>query len=155
MSGPPSGRAVRVLLVDDYPAVREVLARALRLCGLEVWAAAGGAEALALCRRHPGGVDVALIDLLMPGLDGPQTLAALRRLDPALPALFLSGDPGRLTAGDLAAMGVAAAVGKPVADFDALARRLRDAAGSRPGRGGPHLYPGPGAAGRVMEGERS
>jgi CheY-like chemotaxis protein len=47
-----------------------------------VWLAAGGQEALDLYQRHREAIDVVLLDVRMPGLDGPQTLAALRALNP-------------------------------------------------------------------------
>jgi two-component system, OmpR family, response regulator len=108
---------------------RARVTQALGLRGFPAWAAAGAGEALAAYRAHREAIHVALLDVVLPGPDGPGTLVALRRLDPDLPALFISADPDRLTAGELAGMGVAGVVGKPVTDFDSLVRLLREAAG--------------------------
>ncbi|MDZ7729502.1 MAG: response regulator [Dehalococcoidia bacterium] len=81
---------VTVLLVDDADDVRRVLARMLRGAGAAVVDADGGATAVALMREH-GGIDVAVLDLAMPGSDGLATLRELRHLDPGLPAVTMSG----------------------------------------------------------------
>lgn len=80
-----------VLLVDDDPDLRMIGELALRqVGGLAVTVAASGAEALALAAAAPP--DVILLDVQMPGLDGPATLAQLRA-DPrtaAIPVVFLT-----------------------------------------------------------------
>lgn len=84
-------RAPVVLVVDDDPGVRQFLEFALGRRGFGVLLAQDGREAVALYRADPASVDVALVDVTMPGLDGPQTLAALRDVDADLPAAFMSG----------------------------------------------------------------
>ena len=122
-----------VLVVDDEEAVRKVLEIALRLSGLEVRLVANGEEAVELCRRD-GGVGVALLDVQLPGLDGPQTLAALRGLDPGLVCCFMSGDTGRYSAAGLLAMGAAHFFAKPFVLAEVV-RVLREvAARARPSR---------------------
>lgn len=68
-----------VLVADDDPAIRSLFARVLAREGFEVVEAANGAEALARVQERP--VDVALLDSLMPVLDGRATLARLRSDD--------------------------------------------------------------------------
>jgi CheY-like chemotaxis protein len=63
-----AGRPLRVLVVDDYPDTAESLAVYLGVSGHDVRAARGGPEALALLDGWTP--DVAIIDLLMPGMDG-------------------------------------------------------------------------------------
>ena len=58
-----------VLVVDDEPAVRSLLEVGLRREGLQVWSAAGGRQAVELYREHPGAIGVALLDVLMPGME--------------------------------------------------------------------------------------
>ncbi len=115
-----------VLVVDDDPHVLEMLAVALRHFGLDVEAAPGGEEAERLSRARPA--DVVLCDVVMPGMDGPATLLALRALDPALPFVFMSGLWGRYAKEELLALGAAAVVEKPFRDLPALAGLLREAA---------------------------
>jgi CheY-like chemotaxis protein len=69
-------------VVDDHDAVRTLVVLMLRRAGFTVQSAAHGEEALELYReRHPA-IDVVLLDVQMPGLDGPATLAALQEIDP-------------------------------------------------------------------------
>ncbi len=92
-TNPPPGRTT-VLVVDDNPVVREVTARLLERGRLRVLTAAGGVEAIERLLSCAEGVDAALLDLMMPGIDGAHTFRALRRLRPDLPILLVSGyDP--------------------------------------------------------------
>lgn len=70
----------RVLVVDDVAVNRQVLARAVTVLGYEAVTADDGAEALARLREAPdtGGIDVVLLDLLMPVLDGFATLQHIK-----------------------------------------------------------------------------
>ncbi len=108
-----SPRAYGVLVVDDEGAIRSVLIDGMRQKGFSVWVAASGKEALDLYRRHREAIDVVLLDVRMPGLDGPQTLAALKELSPDIRACFMSGDLGEYTEEVLCGMGVAAVFLKP------------------------------------------
>lgn len=81
---------VKVLVVDDHVIVREGLRAILKaLPATEpVGEARNGYEAIELVRRLP--VDLVLMDLLMPEMDGVTTIAALGRLMPALPVIALT-----------------------------------------------------------------
>ncbi len=92
---PPGKSALPVILVaDDDPAIRHLLERALRLHGLAAQAVASGTEAVEAVRRQPGDIDLALLDLQMPGQDGLTTLAALEQLKPGLRCCVMSGGVG-------------------------------------------------------------
>ena len=87
------GRVV-VLVIDDNPMVREIGARMLEFLGLETLEAEDGVEAVEVFRKHHGKICYILCDLTMPRMDGWETLAALRRIDPGIPAILASGyDP--------------------------------------------------------------
>ena len=80
-----------VLIVDDDPANRDLLARRLQRYGVRTTPAQSGVEALQLLRK--GAFDLVLLDLLMPGLDGYQVLVKLKA-DPKLrhvPVIMVSG----------------------------------------------------------------
>ena len=79
---------MRILVVDDEPAVRESLRRALRLEGYEVELAADGQEALDVV--HANGPDAMLLDVSMPRLDGLETCRRLRTEGNGLPVLMLT-----------------------------------------------------------------
>jgi two-component system, OmpR family, response regulator MprA len=81
--------AVRIMVVDDEPAVRESLRRALSLEGYDVELAADGAEALEAIRDH-GDPDAILLDVLMPRLDGLEVARRLRARGLRTPILMLT-----------------------------------------------------------------
>jgi serine/threonine-protein kinase RsbW len=109
-----AGRATGVLVVvDDEPAVRRLLELVLTWEGLAVWPAAGGRAAVEFYRLHGDRIGAVLLDVAMPGLDGPQTLAALRQINPQVRALFVSGGRGDYAPEALLAMGADAVLQKP------------------------------------------
>jgi DNA-binding response OmpR family regulator len=74
-TAPPPER--RVLVVEDDPSIRELVSLHLKLEGFGVLPSADGAEALRLARTEP--VDLIVLDVMLPGLDGVSVLAAIRR----------------------------------------------------------------------------
>ncbi len=81
-------RAMRVLVVDDEPAVREVLERILRLDGYEVECVTDGREALR--RQQAAPADAVLLDVLMPNVDGFATCRRMRATGDRTPVLMLT-----------------------------------------------------------------
>jgi DNA-binding NtrC family response regulator len=79
----------RILLVDDEERFRANLEKMLGAQGLTVSARSSGAEALEELRHTP--YDVIVLDIRMPGLDGLATLAEIKRLDPEVEVIILSG----------------------------------------------------------------
>src|SRR5207253_1417370 len=94
-----------VLVVDDEPAVRTLLQLSLGHHGFTVWSAAGGKAAVELYRQHQAEIAVALLDVQMPGLDGPWTLIALRQINPQVRCCFMSGHTGEYDAETLLDLG--------------------------------------------------
>jgi PAS domain S-box-containing protein len=80
-----------VLVVDDEPVLRRVCARLLNKLGYQALEAAGGEEALRVYREQGPKIDLVLLDLIMPGLNGIQTLERLREMDPDVRVLLCSG----------------------------------------------------------------
>src|SRR5512143_197148 len=78
----------RLLLVEDDAAIAEPLARALRRDGYEVDWVATGAEAIALAKA--GSLDLVVLDLGLPDIDGVDVCRRLRADDPDLPVLMLT-----------------------------------------------------------------
>jgi two-component system response regulator MprA len=83
-----SGNSARLLVVDDDPDVRESLSRALRYAGYDVATASDGGEALDSVARFP--VDLVVLDVLMPVMDGFDTCRRLRERGDATPVLVLT-----------------------------------------------------------------
>lgn len=83
-------RGGAVLLVEDQDMVRDIAESMLRHLGFTVIAAHDGAEAVERFRERPD-IRCVVTDLAMPGMNGWETLAALREFQPNLPALVVSG----------------------------------------------------------------
>jgi CheY-like chemotaxis protein len=88
---PGRGKGQRVLVVDDEPAMRQITAAILRNHGYEPLLAADGQEALAVWEKHRSEIRAVVTDLMMPRMDGPTFLRALRRVAPDLPAISITG----------------------------------------------------------------
>jgi two-component system cell cycle sensor histidine kinase/response regulator CckA len=83
----------RVLLVEDEDAVRSVGARALKRQGYTVLEASTGLEALEVMEAHAGQVDLVVSDVIMPEMDGPTMNNEMRKSNPDLQIVFVSGYP--------------------------------------------------------------
>ncbi|HWB22714.1 MAG TPA: response regulator transcription factor [Gaiellaceae bacterium] len=79
-----------ILVVDDDQAVRDALRRALTLQGYSVEAAADGEEALEMLAKTGAAVDLLVVDILMPGLDGLEVTRRLRADGNQIPILMLT-----------------------------------------------------------------
>jgi signal transduction histidine kinase len=115
----PADLAATVLLVDDDEAVRGVVRGGLELRGYKVLEADSGEAALSLAGEHP---EIAVIDYAMPGMDGAQTAARLRRLLPRLPIILASGHAD--TAAVERALGGSATVLRKPFDIAVLAETM-------------------------------
>ena len=80
-----------LLVVEDDPAVRRVISRALEAAGYRVVVARSGEDALALPPAQVAGVALVVTDVVMPGLDGPHLAAELRARHPGIRVLYVSG----------------------------------------------------------------
>jgi anti-anti-sigma factor len=114
--GSPNG----VLVVDDETTVLCVLAARLRTEGYTVWLAGHSQQAIELYQRHRQEIAVVLLDVLMPGMDGPHTLTALRKLCPTVRCCFMTGDPMAYTEEALLQMGAVRVFRKPFAFTEVL-----------------------------------
>lgn len=81
----------RVLVIDDFPLVRGLVALLLRREGFQVAEAAGGAEGIRLLCATP--VDLVLTDLRMPDRSGWDVARAARQFWPGLPVVLVTADP--------------------------------------------------------------
>lgn len=102
-----------VLVVDDDHLVRCVLQLGLQRNGFEVWLASNGRKAIDLYREHREDIDVVLLDVQMPGLDGPQTLDNLCQMNPEVLACFIGDNLGAYEPEELLMYGAAHAIAKP------------------------------------------
>ncbi|HWR51231.1 MAG TPA: response regulator [Bryobacteraceae bacterium] len=124
--------ALRVLVVDDEPAVLRMVATMLEHAGFTVQTAHSGADALALIREQPEAVHLLLSDIMMPGLGGLELASKAGEIAPLLPILFMSGFTGMAAPhGPL--------IAKPFKSAELIAAIERVLSPSRraPGRQGP------------------
>jgi CheY-like chemotaxis protein len=88
--GPP-GKLETILLVEDQAFVREVTGEVLRSAGYEVLTAKDAGEAMNLYDQRNGEVELLLTDVVLPGETGRELASKLRRNNPALSILLVSG----------------------------------------------------------------
>ena len=88
-----------MLVVDDDVDVLEIARELLMRAGFHVLTAGGGAQALALFRVHAQEIDLVILDLHMPEVDGDATFREIRQLRSDARVVIVSGYPERMTAG--------------------------------------------------------
>jgi two-component system cell cycle sensor histidine kinase/response regulator CckA len=103
-----------ILLVDDELQIRVSCAEYLRQLGYVVFEAANSEKALEVFKSNASGIKMLLTDLVMPGMGGMELARELRRLDPKLAILFMSGFSGTSNA-ELQKISASAMLPKPVA----------------------------------------
>ncbi len=81
----------RILLVDDESVIRQTASSMLRRLGYDVVAFEHGGEALTFFREFGKGVQLAIVDMMMPGMDGSALTRALLKLAPQLPIILSTG----------------------------------------------------------------
>ncbi len=85
------GRGETILLVEDDRAILTLGERILRKLGYEVLAAQGAAKAAEMVEAHNGRIDLLLTDVIMPDMSGRELCQKLRRTQPGLRCLYMSG----------------------------------------------------------------
>jgi len=90
-SGPVRGGHETILLVEDEPAVRDLVREALAAQGYEVLVADGGPTALKISEQREGTLDLLLTDVVMPRMGGGELATRLREKRPGLRVIFMSG----------------------------------------------------------------
>jgi two-component system cell cycle sensor histidine kinase/response regulator CckA len=117
-----------VLVIEDEEQVRNVTVQILKTFTLQVQDAANGTEGAAVFRANAGRFDLVVLDMLMPGLNGEQTLAALRAIKPDVRVLLVSGYSEGDVLRRLAGAGPLAFLPKPFTR-DGLEQKLRELLG--------------------------
>jgi CheY-like chemotaxis protein len=112
-----------ILIADDMGLILALFKIELELQGFDVWLAEDGYRAIDLYRSHKDHIDIVLLDVQMPGMDGPQTLAGLRDINDHLLVCFMTGGMGDYRLNDLLARGAASVFRKPFR-FTEIARHL-------------------------------
>ncbi|MGC8720624.1 MAG: sigma-54-dependent transcriptional regulator [Thermodesulforhabdaceae bacterium] len=114
----------KVLLVDDEAEFLETLIKRLRKRKMQVDAVPSGEEALAYIQNNP--VDVVVLDVRMPGMDGIQTLSAIKAIHPLVEVIMLTGHANVEVAIRGMDLGAFDYLMKPM-DIDDLVYKIEDA----------------------------
>ena len=126
----PDKNGKTILLGEDEPEVRSYLEVALRCQGYTVELAQDGDEVLSYFQGGNPGISAVLLDIIMPGKDGIETLRAIRNLDKDLPVIMVSGASSPLNVVEAMKNGATDFLGKPVNHED-LRRIIKKALDSR------------------------
>jgi CheY-like chemotaxis protein len=119
---------IDILVADDEMIVRRLLEMVLRPSGIRLESVSSGTEAIRIFEEHHADVRLVLLDIQMPGLDGPETFRRLKAINPDVRVLFMSGDPGGHSTTELIEMGALGLIEKPFGDLMMVASRLRQIA---------------------------
>jgi PAS domain S-box-containing protein len=87
----PKGNGELVLVVDDEATICEIAKNTLESHNYKVLTASNGIEAIALYAQEKDNIDMVLIDLMMPGMDGSTTILTLQRINPQVQIIAMSG----------------------------------------------------------------
>lgn len=90
-SNSSSGNAEWILIVDDEAAILETTKVSLEAYNYHVLTANDGIEAISLCAQYKHKIAVALVDMMMPSMDGLTTIQTLKKIDPQIKAIAISG----------------------------------------------------------------
>jgi hypothetical protein len=85
------GAGQTILVADDESTILEITKLALEANGYSVLTASDGTEAISQAASHPGVISLVVCDMSMPFMDGPATIRALRKMDPKLRFIAVSG----------------------------------------------------------------
>jgi signal transduction histidine kinase/ActR/RegA family two-component response regulator len=122
--------AETILLVEDEARVRKLIVDVLTARGYNVLEATRGEEAIRLCKIHHGEIDLAVVDVVMPEISGPELVRQLASLRPATNVLYISGYTDEAIVHHGIPESGAAFLQKPFLP-DALARKVREVLDSR------------------------
>ncbi|HEX4608752.1 MAG TPA: response regulator [Urbifossiella sp.] len=112
-----------VLVIDDDTAVRQTLGAMVEWNGYATRLAGSGEEGVRVYDRHRDEIAAVVLDVRMPGKDGPETLEELWARAPDLPCVFITGFGGRYASEELTGRG-AVVLSKPVG-MDELGQAIR------------------------------
>ena len=115
-----SGYGQTVLIVDDEAFILQMTSVALASAGYRVFTASDGSAAIATFRQHHHEIAAVLLDMMMPELDGLQTLDELRKIDPQVTVIACSGLRTTQREAEALDRGVKAFLPKPYSDDQLL-----------------------------------
>lgn len=119
-----SSPSCQVLVVDNNVNICQMFKLALKSVGIEACIAESGEKAVEIFRSSPSSIKAVLMDIVMPGLNGLDTMAVLRTINPALPAVFMTASAETYRAAVFAKFGADVRI-KPFEDIHEIVTLLR------------------------------
>ncbi len=98
----PDGMGELVLIAEDEPFIRDITKDSLEFHGYKTVIANDGIEALSMYLQHRENVQIVLLDMIMPYMDGPSTIRALEKLNPNVKLIAVSGSTEKFKAAEAA-----------------------------------------------------
>ncbi len=123
-AGRAQGKGELILLVEDETGIREITQLALTSNNYQVMTASDGFEAVALFTKHGGQIKLVLTDLMMPFMDGSALVRILRKMNPHIPIVVMTG-AGARELEPLAGLDIQRVLAKPYTS-DKLLAMLRE-----------------------------
>lgn len=117
---PRAGQGETILLVDDEPLILAMAGTALSNAGYRVLTANGGVEAMAAFARAENRIQLVILDMMMPDMDGLQTMSALRAISPEIRIIACSGLRTAQREAEVLRLGATAFLPKPYSDQQLL-----------------------------------
>lgn len=87
----PAGNGETILIVDDEAAIREITQKSLEAYGYQTLTASNGMEAISIYMQHPEDINLVMIDIMMPTMDGSMTIRTLKAMNPQVKIVAVSG----------------------------------------------------------------
>lgn len=116
-------KQIKILMVDDEQRFRDTTQKILSKKGFETILAESGEDALEKMAQNP---DVVILDIKMPGMDGHETLSHIKKIQPDLPVIMLTGHGAKPSARQALVEGAFDYLTKPC-DIDLLAEKIKEA----------------------------
>jgi CheY-like chemotaxis protein len=129
---PVEGRLIKgsetILLVDDEEMIIDVGQAMLERLGYRVFAAQSGQRAVDVVTKLGNEIDLVIIDMIMPGMDGGKTFDRIREIQPEIPVMLSSGYAINGQANEIMRRGCNGFIQKPfnISEFSKQVRRILD-----------------------------
>ncbi|MFH1414373.1 MAG: response regulator [Candidatus Omnitrophota bacterium] len=114
----------RILLVDDEAGLLQAMKIRLAVWGYDVITASSGKEAINIAKKNKDFFDAIILDIMMPGIDGLETLNRIRRFDKEVPVLILTAYPSGEKIKEAESLGISGFIPKG-AQFEDASRIIR------------------------------
>jgi CheY-like chemotaxis protein len=117
-----------ILIVDDEEEILRVETEMLRVMGYDALTVTGGSDAVVMFREKKDAIDLVILDMIMPDMDGAETFTRLKEIDANVKVLFQTGNSLEQVKGKRAAEGSLGIIQKPFT-IDSMSKKLKEVMG--------------------------